>query len=313
MSTSNVPTVSVSAASLANMIHNVPLPGFGSLSETAQVTMLGVRYNIAPALRFRVVLLEGNLKEFSVFEKLPVEMQTKIWGFALESRTIVAVEITRPAGEEVSKLDDKKDDDRGKKEKPDGAPTESSEDVTNNAFRFAGAGCPEIFQVCKKVKELAGGMGYAPMFQVYGSRKMVYFNPYLDTLQLYTAPIRTGLAHQVALANALVNKVDLSNVRYLQVSLLGFLGHTFHDVLKDIKSMRSLKELRLSGASRVRPTNPQFTLQFRYEARDTGLRSIADVPGWGDNPLVTGGNHLTGAALVCIVANLCLILNLTHP
>jgi hypothetical protein len=303
MSFSGFPVVTTTVATIANAVNTAqfPLPAFGSLSEGAAVTILGVTYNIPPVPQFQPapVVVHQNFKEFTKFTELPRELQTKIWKFNLEARTISIFELhSRTDGKPFKTCDN-----NGGQGSDEG----STRDNVGLAFRFVGAPRPTIFAVSKNVLEFASALGYFPKFQVHGSVKKVYFNHHLDSLRLNTVIHRHNLA-QVPLANALVNRLELHSVRWLQTSLHAFLANTVA-VCGDIHSMPGLKEVLLFGAHQIRPTSAEFVFQMWYQASEQGPIARAYIP--GHPSLAVDQFQITGETLVSIVVDFQLVRELT--
>lgn len=274
----------MSPQAFSYILDTAPLPAFSYPGEVAKVTLCDVAYTI----RFQSApTVAQTLENFEIFNNLPRELKTKIWGFAADARVITAIELPKrnPGKKDKSAA--------GISGEAEHAATSVEEipDVSN-AFRFIGAGIPSIFQVCKEVKELAGGIGYRAMFQVHGSSKMVYFNPYIDTLSLRTAYIRNNLYDQLTLSKVLVSRHELNFIRHLHMPHQTF-NLQFDNAIKDISSMTSLKVLSLSGKFDTVPTLPAFTLKldFEQDVEGGGAIAVADIP----------GNRLVGSEVVSLI------------
>lgn len=243
------------------MVQADPLPAFSGAGGVAKLTICGETIDVcvddvgAPTIH--------GLQTFKPFKRLPGELKAKILGYVANGRTIHAIELpvlksaTPPAGQDAS-----------------------LNATINLAFKFIGAGIPSVFLICKEIKELAGSMGYRPMFKVHGSEKKVYFNPYIDTLHLHTSFIRDNLVNQVAVSKSLVDPLELALIRYLKVPHFAFALHQ-DKVVNDIASMPRLEILTLSGKFDVYPTQPDFTLKWDFEKNEEGggVKAVADIPG----------------------------------
>ena len=245
----------MSQTAIAKMAAKYPLPIFSTAGEVAEVTIAGQIYVFvstdAPDAPGGIT---GGLKEFTIFNKLPREIRTKIWGHSVEGRIITAVEMPEQQQQQQQEPDTNSS----------GYENTGGEANPIDSFHFIGAGYPLIFQVCKEVKKLAGGMGYKKSFEVKGSSKVVYFNPNVDTLVLDTAIRRRGFLKQVPLSKALVDPIDLKSIQTLRIQLPSFVVH-YDNVIGDIKAMASLRDLTLVGSCDVFPTQPGLTLKLRYD------------------------------------------------
>jgi hypothetical protein len=249
----------MSFISVDEMVATVPLPAFSSRGEVAKVKVYGITHY---AETLKVVTVGEPLDKFEPFNNLPRELKTKIWKHAAEGRFIFAIEMPKPA----------------KTKSEDGSAVVYAE-AEKSKFKFIGASIPSIFQVCKEVGELKGGMGYRSMFKLPGSSKTLYFNKYIDTLDFRTAHQRALLADRLDLSNALANPFDLRYIRHLRVPLASFF-HQFSNVVKDVNAMTSLKVLHLSGRFEIHPTAPEFVLKLNFEnLMGDGAVPVADIPG----------------------------------
>jgi hypothetical protein len=319
----------MSAINFAKMIAEHPLPAFASPGEVAELTIYGQTCTVYSALMVKPVQVFDNFSNFPKEIQTKIwgfadigriitaveKRKRKANGFVVrvsfflepsssfslprlpllilpgrfhaDSKILNSGNVALATTSDEDS-DEKDDDDAGNSDEED---KEEKEDFdVSNAFKFIGAGYPIIFQVSKQVQELAAAMGYQPMFQVHGSRKVVYFNPKVDTLRLLTATVRDNLQNQIPLSKALVKSSELKMVLRLHVELPAFMVH-HKSVVKDIRSMVCLQELTLFGTCDVRPSSPQFTLKLRFEYDGEKAVSIADIP----------GNRLTGDLLVSLL------------
>ena len=267
----------MSSDSFSAMLATAPLPAFSARGEVGKVTICGTSHYVHT---LQAVALDKPLQNFEPFNNLPLELKTKIWKFATAARVVIAFEVAMPA-----------------KEKSATDSVTVYTEAEKSKFKFLGASIPTIFQVCKEVMGLSGGIGYRPMFQLPGSSKALCFNPYIDTLDLRTAHDRANIADRLELSKTLTNPLDVQLIRHLRLTLPSF-DFDFSNVIKDINAMTSLKVLHLSGWFGTAPTCPEFTLKLSFENLEGGgAIPVADIPGnrlVGDKVVSHVLSHSTG-------------------
>lgn len=224
------------------MSPSIPLTYNNNMSvfqtATVNTNMIGPAFSAMPA-----ATINTGAQVFELFDNLPLELKTKIWREAINSRVILAVEV----------IDHHAASDPNCKD--------------FSFFKVFGAPYPTIFQVCREVRGLAGTLGYKALFRTVGSDKAVYFNPMVDRLEIHSDLMKNGIPAQLELGLALKNPGDLELVRYLSMPITSFESQ-HHWAMANLNNMPALRGLSLSGLVHSRTPYPQYTLKFGFVDSD---------------------------------------------